>query len=80
MPRAVHTPPEPPPAVADVTGLADAPEPPESPEPPDPPPACPEAAGWALDPAAPFGGTSSPTGSTLPAALKPQSKSLAVSL
>ena len=38
------------------------------------------APGWALACAALFGGTSSPTGCTLPAALNPQSNSLAVSL
>lgn len=64
-------------AVADATGLEEVPAPPAS-----VPPASPEAfaPGWALACAALFGGTSSPTGSTLPAALKPQSKSWAVSL
>src|SRR5690606_35779838 len=75
MPSAIPTPSVPPRAGALATGFDPAPAP--------APPASPgeaEGPGRAVAPAALFGGTSSPTGSTLPAALKPQSKSRAVSL
>ncbi len=49
-----------------------------SPAPPASPPSF--APGWALACVALLGATSSPTGCTLPAAWKPQSKSRAVSL
>ncbi len=63
----------PPTASALATGLDPATVPPASPDDADGPGAAPACA-------APRGGTSSPTGSTLSAAAKPQSKSRAVSL
>src|SRR5690606_24575054 len=76
MPRATPMPPEPP-AGALATGFDPAPTPSAA------PPASPgeaEAPGRPAPFTALLGGTSSPTGSTFPAALKPQSNSFAVSL